>query len=121
LSDPTDSDALAYICSHILELRHDAAENNWAETLSRAIRDLHAGAPATKVYQTIEPNFTGAGITRAGSPVSDLDSIVGRRPIAAVGEYMCPKGLCGRTGQRDDLGREPTCMDGRPMRVRAEL
>jgi hypothetical protein len=122
MADDLDDEhiVLAWLCTHLPELRADADRDGWTHRLDAAITALRNSAPATQVCRRLGLSIDIAALrdprgnpTRGTVPATIGDFVAPR--VLVHGDYLCPHGSCERRGRPDRHGREPVCADGSPM------
>jgi hypothetical protein len=118
--DDDEHVVLAWLCTHLPDLRADADRDGWAPRLDAAVTALRNGVPATEVCRRLGLAIDIVALrARLGEPARGTGpSTLGDlrlAPVNAVSDYTCPHGSCQRHARPDRHGHEPVCVDGTPM------
>lgn len=122
MTEPADTDRLAWLCERLPELRRAADRDRWRPKLNAAVEDIRAGSTVRDAFarQHLPNLFVRGGAVDRSDPwspdLAGITTIVGDAgPIDCV--YVCPRTRqCGRQGVPDRKGRDPVCaVDNAPM------
>ncbi|HEX6073739.1 MAG TPA: hypothetical protein VFZ32_00550 [Micromonosporaceae bacterium] len=125
MTDPADTDPLAWLCEHLPGLQRAADQDRWRHKLNAAVEDIRAGSTVHDAFARhhLPPlGISGGALDRSDpwSPdLAGITAIVGDAdPVDCV--YVCPRTKqCGRRGVPDRKGRDPVCaVDNAPMTAR---
>ena len=116
----SERDAQEWLCTQLAPLRARAREGGWEDKLERAVRSVQEGGSAVRACRLL--GYRGASDSQRGTFPGGIPlSRLGIDPVVQRGEYVCPKGSCGRRAGVKADGGEPRCalygevMDLRPL------
>jgi hypothetical protein len=108
MDQPSERDAVAWLCSRLELLRAKADEGGWVDRLDVAVRRVRKGGSAVAACRQLGYQPVGDAVK---DPIGDASSLgwLGLRSEPVDGAYICPKAHCSR---REELGPgavEPRC------------